>query len=176
MEKYSKPKNLGEKLKSWEEPKFSKWAKQILEKRYLLKDDEGNISETPKEMLYRVAHVIASPDKKYGDFNSEETEKIFYDMMAKKRFFPNSPTLRGAGLNINLSACYKIPIEDSREGIFRDGLYWAIDVQAYGGGTGFNFSKLRPKGSLISTTKGKSSGPISFMKILYRVFRRFLNK
>ena len=169
MEKYSKPKDLGEKLKNWTQPEFSDGATQILGKRCLLKDDQGNLDETPKEMLYRVAHVLASADKKYKDFDSNETEKTFYNMMAEQKFFPNSPTLRGAGLNINLSACYKIPIEDSREGIFRDGLYWAIDVQAYGGGTGFNFSNLRPKGALISTTKGKSSGVISFMKIFDQV-------
>jgi ribonucleoside-diphosphate reductase alpha chain len=165
MEKYQKPLGLEAKIKNWEEPEFSDVALQVFEKRYLMKDDYGNSIETPKEMLYRVAHVISQIDKKYGDFDCEESEKKFYDLMIKKKFFPNSPTLKGAGLGINLSACYKIPIEDSREGIFIDGLYGAIEVQAYGGGTGFNFSKLRPKGSLISTTKGKSSGPVSFMKI-----------
>lgn len=166
MDKYTKSKDLVNRIKDWPEPNFSKDAIGVLEKRYLLKDDaSGKIIETPKEALYRVAHVISNVDKMYGDTDIEESEKKFYNLMAEGKFFPNSPTIKGAGLGINLSACYYLPIEDSREGIFKDAFYQAVCVQAYGGGTGFNFSKLRPKNSLISTTKGKASGPVPFMKI-----------
>jgi len=163
--KYQKPEGLEKKIADWRNPSFSEGAIQILEKRYLEKSDTGELTETPKEMLYRVAHVISRADDIYGDFRPEESEKRFYDLMAEGKFFPNSPTLSGAGKGINLAACYKIPIEDSREGIFVDGLYGAIDIQAHGGGTGFNFSKLRPRGARISTTQGVSCGPIPFLKI-----------
>jgi len=162
---YKRPFNLKDMISDWQEPNFSEGALKILKKRYLLKNNKEEIIETPKEMLYRVAKIISQPDKKYKDFNQEESEKDFYNLMAEGKFLPNSPTLKGAGLNINLSACYKIPVEDSREGIFREALYNAICIQAFGGGTGFNFSYLRPKDSLIKSTRGKSSGPISFMRV-----------
>jgi len=162
---YEKPVDLEKKIAEWQEPVFSDIGKGILEERYLVKDGDGKIIETPKEMLYRVAHVIGGVDSQYKDFNPEQTEREFYDLMANREFLPNSPALRGAGLNINLSACYVVPIEDSREGIFKEGLYNAVEIQAHGGGTGFNFSDLRAKGSLIKSTRGKASGPISFMKI-----------
>ena len=166
---YERPANLEKKIVDWQDPHFSDIGGGILEERYLKKDDEGKVIETPKEMLYRVAHVIASVDVDYEGFNPEETKKEFYDLMASGEFLPNSPTLRGAGLGINLSACYVVPIEDSREGIFKEALYNAVEIQAHGGGTGFNFSKLRPRGSMISSTKGKASGPISFMRIFDKV-------
>lgn len=162
---YEKPADLTDKIKDWPEPLLSNSGNIILQERYLMKDDSRKVIETPKELYFRVANTIASVDSDYGDFVPTETEKEFYEIMANGRFLPNSPTLRGAGLNINLSACYVLPVEDSREGIFRDGLYGAVEVQAHGGGTGFNFSKLRPKRSLIKSTRGFSSGPISFMKI-----------
>ena len=165
MVKYVKPKDLTDRIKDWPEPNFSEGALGVLEKRYLMKDDSGKVVETPKEALYRVAHVISGTDKLYGNSNPKESERRFYELMADGKFFPNSPTIKGAGLDINLSACYYLPIEDSREGIFKEGFYNAVCVQAFGGGTGFNFSKLRPRDSLVSTTKGKASGPISFMKI-----------
>jgi len=165
MEKnYNKPSNLQEIIKDWTEPQLSDSAKIILEKRYLMRNDEDEITETPKEMFYRVAHVISSVDDDYKDFDKKETEKKFYDLMANGFFLPNSPTLRGAGLNINLSACYVLPIEDSREGIF-NGLKEAVDIQSHGGGTGFDFSPLRAKNSLIKSTRGKSSGPIPFIGV-----------
>ena len=163
--KYEKPEGLEKKIADWRDPSFSEGAIQILEKRYLGRNDVGEIIETPKELLYRVAHVISQADRNYEDFSQEESERKFYDLMAEGKFFPNSPTLSGAGKGINLAACYKLPIEDSREGIFIDGLYGAIDIQAHGGGTGFNFSKLRPRGAKISTTGGISCGPIPFLKI-----------
>lgn len=161
---YEKPKDLGDKLKEWPEPSLPERGMKILEDRYLLKDNTGKIIETPKELMYRVASTVASADVAYGDKDVSKTEQRFYEMMAKGDFFPNSPTLKGAGLGINLSACYVLPVEDSREGIF-DTLKDAVNIQAFGGGTGFNFSELRPKGSRIGTTGGVSSGPLSFMEI-----------
>ncbi|MFC1682409.1 adenosylcobalamin-dependent ribonucleoside-diphosphate reductase [Nanoarchaeota archaeon] len=163
VQKYEKPVDLKEKLKSFPEPVIPQRGLDILQSRYLRKDEKGNVVETAKELLFRVAHVIGSADSLYEDFDVEETTKKFFNLMAKGFFIPNSPTLRGAGLNINLSACYVLPIEDNRHSIFNT-LRDAADVQAFGGGTGFNFSNLRPRGALINTTKGVSSGPISFME------------
>jgi len=160
--RYEKSDGLEDKIKSWQEPDFSEGANGVLMKRYLLRDERRIICETPKELLYRVAHVLSEVDRIYGDKNPEETEKEFYEAMAERRFFPNSPTLKGAGRDINLSACYVVQIEDSREGIF-GALQDAVSIQAYGGGTGFNFSEIRPEGSPISTTGGQASGPISFI-------------
>ncbi len=164
-ELYHKPEDLEKKISDWTEPCFSEAGISILNKRYLDKDESGKVVESPKEMLYRVAHIVGQIDSNYGDYNPNETEREFYELMASGKFLPNSPTLKGAGLNINLSACYVVPIEDSREGIFKEALFNSVEIQAYGGGTGFNFSTLRAKGSSIKSTKGKSSGPISFMKI-----------
>ena len=162
---YDSPSDLEERLRVLPDPKLSESVTKVLEKRYLRKDESGTVIESPKEMFYRVANVISQADSQYPDSNVEATEKKFYNLMVEGKFFPNSPTLNGAGKDINLSACYKLPIEDSREGIFIDGLYNAVCVQAFGGGTGFNFSKLRPKGAKIKSTGGSSSGPVSFMKI-----------
>lgn len=162
---YKKQKGLDKVIKNWKDPEFSEIGKKILNERYLMRNEKGDIIEDPKELIYRVAHVISDVDKRYKDFNADETKKEFYDLMAEGKFLPNSPTLRGAGLNINLSACYVLPITDDREGIFKKALYDAVEIQAHGGGTGFNFSQLRPKGALIRSTKGKSSGPISFLKV-----------
>ncbi|VVB83087.1 Vitamin B12-dependent ribonucleoside-diphosphate reductase [uncultured archaeon] len=165
-ELYHKPEDLEKRISNWIEPGFSEAGINILTDRYLMKDESGKVIETTKEMLYRVAHVIGKADSNYAGSNPEETEKEFYELMASKKFLPNSPTLKGAGLNINLSACYVVPIEDSREGIFKEALFNAVEIQAHGGGTGFNFSQLRGKGSLIRSTGGKASGPVSFMGII----------
>ncbi len=157
----------------YQEPNIPKNGLELLTQRYLQKDDDGKIVENPKELFFRVANVIASPDAKFGDFNPEESEKKFYDMMAECYFMPNSPTLRGAGLGINLSACYVLPIEDSRRSIFGT-LSDAAEIQAFGGGTGFNFSNLRPKGARINSTKGRASGPISFLECYDFIIRKHI--
>jgi len=147
------------------EPNFSDNAMAILKRRYLHKDDSG-VVETPKHMLYRVASNLANVDLQYNlpDSHIESLTKDFYNLMAKKYFLPNSPTLRGAGINSNLAACFVLPVNDSRESIFGT-LQDAVEIQAFGGGTGFNFSNLRPDGSTISSTKGYSRGPIPFIEI-----------
>ncbi|HRY90829.1 MAG TPA: adenosylcobalamin-dependent ribonucleoside-diphosphate reductase [Candidatus Gracilibacteria bacterium] len=140
-------------------------ALKILKQRYLLRDNEGNVTETPEEMFRRVAHNIAEADKLYSGYKSEESEETFYRMMSELDFLPNSPTLMNAGTSIQqLAACFVLPVEDSIPGIF-DSLKKSAIIQQSGGGTGFNFSKLRPRGDIVHTTKGVSSGPVSFMKV-----------
>jgi len=147
-----------------EEPKLTVNALEVLRKRYLLRDEEGRIVEAPAQMFMRVAKAIAKVDKKCGK-NSKESEKIFYEMMARAEFLPNSPTLFNAGTELGqLSACFVLPIEDSLESIFTAVKNMAF-IEKSGGGVGFNFSKLRPKGDIVKSTKGVASGPVSFMRV-----------
>jgi ribonucleoside-diphosphate reductase alpha chain len=148
-------------------PDFSDNALKILEKRYLMKDDDGNILEMPKDMLARVSANIAYADLNYDTSYEKMLEfaKKIYIMMSNLEFLPNSPALRGAGRETQqLSACFVLPIEDSRKSIFET-LRDAVDIQAFGGGTGFNFSHIRAKGTKVESTGGAASGPISFMQI-----------
>lgn len=145
---------------------LSKNAVTVLERRYLAKDKDGKVIETPEQMFERVAAAIANADKKYNNGQSvEHLKNEFYDMMTSLRFIPNSPTLMNAGRPLGqLSACFVLPIEDSMEGIFNT-IKNAALIHKSGGGTGFSFSNLRPKGSAVKTTGGVASGPISFMKV-----------
>ena len=139
-------------------------ALKVLEERYLLKDEDGNIIETPTQMFRRVAKAIAAVDKKYR-INSKKTEEDFFTAMCNLEFLPNSPTLMNAGTKLGqLSACFVLPIEDSLEGIFTTLKNMAL-IQQSGGGTGFSFSRLREKGAIVKSTKGVASGPISFIRI-----------
>jgi ribonucleoside-diphosphate reductase alpha chain len=146
--------------------KLSENAKNVLRRRYLKKDSKGKVIETPERMFKRVAQYIAKAEKKYGsDADVKKMENIFYNMMTELKFLPNSPTLMNAGRQLGqLAACFVLPIEDSIDGIF-DSLKNAAIIHKSGGGTGFSFSRLRPKDSRVGTTGGIASGPVSFMKI-----------
>ncbi len=144
---------------------FSVNSLKVLKQRYLLRDDDGNIIETPEQMVRRVAANIAEAERFYKDGDKKKAEEDFYRMMIDLDFLPNSPTLMNAGTTIQqLAACFVLPVKDSIESIFETLKNTAI-IQQTGGGTGFNFSGLRPRGDLIHTTKGISTGPVSFIKI-----------
>jgi len=141
-------------------------AKSVLKRRYLKKDSRGRLVESPRHMFKRVARHIARAEKKYGDESDmEKMAETFYHMLTDLTFLPNSPTLMNAGRRLGqLAACFVLPVEDSMDGIF-DSLKNAALIHKSGGGTGFSFSRLRPKDSRVGTTGGVASGPVSFMKI-----------
>ena len=146
------------------QPKFNDNALAVLRERYLWKNEKGEIIETPEEMLERVAETVASVESHEKRL---EYAKAFYSIMASLDFLPNSPTLMNAGRpgkHGQLSACYVIGIEDTMESIFEALKKQAI-IHKSGGGTGFNFSALRPEGAIVESTNGKASGPVSFMEL-----------
>ena len=141
-------------------------ARTVLARRYLKKDGEGRVIESPQAMFCRVARHIARAEENYSDGGqAAEMEALFYRMMTEFDFLPNSPTLMNAGRRLGqLAACFVLPVEDSLDGIF-SALKNAAMIHKSGGGTGFSFSRLRPKDSRVGSTGGVASGPVSFMKI-----------
>jgi ribonucleoside-diphosphate reductase alpha chain len=146
-------------------------ARTVLEKRYLIKNEKGKPTETPEDLFWRVATVVAGADERYGA-NEEDVVAVaeeFYFLMTQRRFEPNSPTLMNAGRPLGqLSACFVLPVEDALSNK-KNGIYDTLSAMALihqsGGGTGFSFSRLRGKGSMVRSTTGVASGPISFMKL-----------
>jgi ribonucleoside-diphosphate reductase alpha chain len=147
------------------------WTEQslrVLSERYLLKDDAGRIIETPEEMCWRVSWNIASAEANWGKGKAGvvKSAEEFYRLLVSREFLPNSPTLMNAGTanGLQYSACFVLPVEDSLVGIF-DAIKYQALIHQTGGGTGFSFSRLRPRGSVVKSSKGTASGPVSFMRI-----------
>jgi ribonucleoside-diphosphate reductase alpha chain len=151
------------------DPELSENAKKVLAQRYLKKDlTTGKVNETPRQLYWRVATCVAKPELTFPGGSPEKALAIareFYDLMARRQFMPNSPTLMNAGREMGmLSACFVLPVEDSIEGIF-DSVKATALIQKAGGGTGFSFSRLRPQGDVVASSGGTTEGPLSFIQV-----------
>lgn len=146
---------------------FSKNAIRVLEKRYLLRNDQGEVIETPEDMVRRVARCVAAADEKWGldEKAIDQLANTYHALMTEGQFLPNSPTLMNAGkADGQLSACFVLPVPDDLEGIFETCKHAAL-IHKTGGGTGFSFSRLRPYQDPVASSIGVASGPVSFMGV-----------
>jgi ribonucleoside-diphosphate reductase alpha chain len=146
--------------------RLSASALRVLQARYLQRDAAGNVVETPEALFRRAAHAIAQAETIFGDTRAAERwQETFEDVMTAGDFLPNSPVLMNAGTPLGqLAACFVLPVQDSMESIF-DALKFMALLQGAGGGTGFSFSALRPRGDPVASTGGEASGPVSFMRV-----------
>ena len=145
----------------------NKNAEIVLQKRYYRRDLNGTVLENSTDLFWRVASNVALEEKKYkkSPWKADALARSFFDMMTEWKFLPNSPTLMNAGTDLGqLSACFVLPVGDSIEEIF-DAVKYAAMIHKSGGGTGFSFSRIRPKESRVGSTGGVASGPLSFLKI-----------
>jgi len=149
-----------------DELKMSMNAIKVMASRYLIRDSSRKIIESTDQLFRRVARTMADPERMYGgEEKVKEYEEEFFRMMADKEFMPNSPTLMNAGTDLGqLSACFVLPVPDSIDGIFDSVKHTAL-IHKSGGGTGFSFSRIRPKGDIVKSTGGIASGPLSFMQV-----------
>ncbi|MBI3082456.1 MAG: response regulator SirA, partial [Gemmatimonadetes bacterium] len=150
---------------------LSENALTVLKRRYLVKDEQGQPAETPEDLFWRVARTVAAPDAQYGASPRavDALAEAFFQVMATRVWMPNSPTLMNAGRPLGqLSACFVLPVDDAlsngKSGIY-DTLRNMALVHQSGGGTGFAFSRLRPKNDVVRSTMGVASGPVSFMSL-----------
>jgi ribonucleoside-diphosphate reductase alpha chain len=148
-------------------------ARMVLSKRYIRRDKDGLPTETPEEMFWRVAYHVASAESEWGG-DVMASAQTFYELMASRRFFPNSPTFTGAGTPLGqLAACFVLPISDDMgrdsAGIFQT-LRDAALIQQTGGGNGFAFSRLREKGAIVESSAGKATGPVGFLRVYDKAF------
>lgn len=158
---------MSEMPKNLPQPQLKPNTEVVLQKRYLRKNLDGKVVETPRDLFWRVASSIAVEEEKYKNSSqtSAQLARDFYDVMTSWKFLPNSPTLMNAGTDLGqLSACFVLPVGDSIEEIF-DAVKYAAMIHKSGGGTGFSFSRLRPKDSRVGSTGGVASGPVSFLRI-----------
>ena len=140
-------------------------ALTVLRKRYLLKNADGEVTETPDGMFERVARAVSEAEDRYDQGLHEEMAERFYRMMSSLEFLPNSPTLMNAGRDLGqLAACFVLPVDDALDSIFNT-VKETARIHQTGGGTGFSFSRLRPKDDIVSSTMGVASGPVSFIKV-----------
>ena len=160
-------------MSAFEEPRLAPNAVETLRRRYLRRDGDGRVVETPRQMFARVARSVASAEKSFGADDAEvgAVERSFYSALAGTEFLPNSPTLMNAGRAAGmLSACFVLPVDDSIEGIF-DSVKHAAMIQKAGGGTGFSFDRLRPTGDYIASSGGTTSGLMSFWRVFSEATR-----
>jgi len=146
---------------------------KVLEKRYLRRDIDGSLLETPAGMFYRIAYHIATVDAQHGT-SHDAAVRTYYDLLTERRFYPNSPTFTGAGTPLGqLAACFVLPIADDMgkesDGIFST-LRVAALIQQTGGGNGFSFSRLRPKNDVVHTSSGRATGPVGFLRVYDQAF------
>ncbi|KXA88838.1 hypothetical protein AKJ62_04355 [candidate division MSBL1 archaeon SCGC-AAA259D14] len=156
--------DLKEELGIEDEPKLTVNAWEVLKKRYLLRNEKGEIIESPSELFQRVADAVSKVDEDYG-MDPDESFREFFEVMSKLEFLPNSPTLFNANAPLGqLSACFVLPVRDSLESIFTAVKNTAL-IEQTGGGVGFDFSEIRPEGDVVKSTMGVASGPVSFMRV-----------